>query len=370
MKIGVLTSSRADYGIYLPLLEGLKADSFFDLEIIAFGTHTSTLHGYTLDCIVKDGYIKIHTIDTPLSKDNQAAISFSYGSTVIEFSRFWKQNKYDIVFCLGDRFEMSAAVQSGIPFGVVYAHIHGGETTLGAIDNIYRHQITLASQLHFTSSARHAKKVCKIIDSNTAVYNVGALSLEEVEHFIPKSREEFYSKFNIDPKSFALVTFHPETILPERNMFLAEQMKAALKLLLNSINLVITMPNADTFGSVYRSAIIAVKQKNPKKVFLIENFGKEYYFSAMHYASVLVGNTSSGIIEAASFQKYVINVGDRQKGREASDNVVNVGFDAKKINSMTLKTLASGKYNGENIYAQKGAVRKIIKILKGINGTL
>ena len=144
MRIGVLTSSRADFGIYLPLLNLIKLDTFFKLEIIAFGTHLSQLHGYTVHEIEENGFDHIQKIPSLISNDSESSISSSYGLTVLKFADFWHNNKYDLVFCLGDRFEMSAAVQAGIPFGINYAHIHGGETTLGAIDNVYRHQISIA----------------------------------------------------------------------------------------------------------------------------------------------------------------------------------------------------------------------------------
>ena len=176
MKIGVLTSSRADYGIYLPLLNELKKDIFFDLEIIAFGTHLSERHGLTLSDIIKDGYDTIHEITSLVEDDSEKGIVISYGNTVLEFSNFWSTQKFDLVFCLGDRFEMSAAVQASIPFGVKLAHIHGGETTLGAIDNIYRHQISLASKYHFVSTNDNMQKVEQLIGSSNLIYDVGSLS--------------------------------------------------------------------------------------------------------------------------------------------------------------------------------------------------
>ena len=152
MKIAVLTSSRADYGIYLPLLDALKKENDIILEIITFGTHLSRFHGYSIEGVQNDNYATIHQINSLLVTDDEASIATSYGMTVLKFSDFWSKNTYDLVFSLGDRFEMSAAVQAGIPFQVKFAHIHGGETTLGAIDNIYRHQITIASSYHFTAT--------------------------------------------------------------------------------------------------------------------------------------------------------------------------------------------------------------------------
>mgnify|MGYP006204477625 FL=1 len=196
MKIGVLTSSRADYGIYLPLLERIKSDNFFTLEIIAFGAHLSNGHGFTIDDIERDSYDKIYKISSLLSNDDEQSISTSYGLTVLKFSEFWHTNRYDIVFCLGDRFEMSAAVQAGIPYNIKFAHIHGGETTMGAIDNVYRHQISLASKIHFTATKEFSKRVYELTNTNDFVYTVGSLSLNYIEKFRPIEKEKFFEKCN------------------------------------------------------------------------------------------------------------------------------------------------------------------------------
>ncbi len=366
MKIGVLTSSRADYGIYLPLLNKLKKDTSFQLEVIAFGTHLSKGHGYTLNEIVKDDYPVIHKISSLISNDDEESISSSYGLTIIKFSNFWAKNQFDLVFCLGDRFEMSAAVQSGIPFGVKFAHIHGGETTLGAIDNIYRHQITLAAILHFTSTDTFKDKVEQLTGLETDVFSVGALSLDDIYDFKPIEKDTFYKTFNIPTEDFALVTFHPETVSPNDNYKYALEMKKALEKIANKLTIVITMPNADTLGSIYRDELIQLKKNNPNKIILIENFGKKNYFSAMKYSKILIGNTSSGIIEAASFGKYVINVGDRQKGRVQSENVLNCVFDQETIYNLTCKALEKRNFEGLNLYYKDGASNIIINKLKDL----
>ncbi len=366
MKIGVLTSSRADYGIYLPLLNQMKADGFFDLEIIAFGTHLSNTHGYTVNSIKSDGFKKIHEIDSLEHDDSTLGIARSYGKTVINFANFWNENTYDLVFCLGDRFEMSAAVQASIPFGVKLAHLHGGETTLGAIDNIYRHQITLASQLHFVATEAFKAKVENLIDDSKQVYNVGALSLDGIEKFIPRIKNELLEEFQIPNNAFVLVTFHPETIAIESNKRYALEMRKALSTISKNLNVVITMPNADTLGSVYRKEIHNLKSENSDQVFLVENFGKHNYFSAMSYAEFLIGNTSSGIIEAASFKKYVINVGDRQKGRARGTNVYDVPFSYEKIIEASKTVSEQSTYNEGNIYHKPRTAETIIKILKAL----
>ena len=364
MRIGVLTSSRADYGIYLPLLQKLKVDSFFELEIIAFGTHLSNSHGFTLNEIQKEDYTAIHTISSLISNDDEQAISTSYGLTVLKFAGFWENHKYDLVFCLGDRFEMSAAVQAGIPFGVKFAHIHGGETTLGAIDNVYRHQITLASVLHFTATEVFKNKVANLIGTTSGVFTVGSLSLDNVRSFIPIDKKIFYETFNIPEVDYALVTFHPETVSPEANYQYAKTMRKALKEITEKLFVILTMPNADTLGSIFREEILQLKKELPERILLIENFGKVNYFSAMHYSKILIGNTSSGILEAASFGKYVVNVGNRQKGRVQSENILNCEFEESAIISAYDKVISLEKYIGDNVYFKQGASDSIIKILK------
>lgn len=364
MKIGVLTSSRADYGIYLPLLNKLLEDPYFNVEIVAFGTHLSNSHGFTVEEIEKTKFSRIHKISTLLSNDDESSIATSYGLTVIKFADFWSKNKFDLVFCLGDRFEMSAAVQAGIPFGIKYAHIHGGETTLGAIDNIFRHQITLASLLHFTASNFFTKKVIKILGTSKNVYTVGSLSLSEIHNFFPSDRVGFLEKYKIPNEDFILVTFHPETNAFALNTLFAIEMRKALAQIAKKCVIVITMPNADTLGSIYRNEISKLKADYPNRVICVENFGKENYFNAMYYSRLMVGNTSSGIIEAASFKKFVVNVGDRQKGRITSDNIIHASFTEKSIIHSIDIALKMGIFTSENVYTKANTVNLILSTLR------
>lgn len=364
MKIGVLTSSRADYGIYYPLLKKLKNDSFFSLEIIAFGNHFSYLHGHTIDEIESDNYQIIHKINILLCNDNEHSIASFYGHTVLKFADFWQSNQYDLVLCLGDRYEMSASVQAGILFGVRFAHIHGGETTEGAIDEVYRHQISLASELHFTAADGYKEKVIKVLGKSKNVFSVGSLSLDSLNLFVPTEKQIFLNTFKITSEPFALVTFHPETRAFEENVILSKEMKNALSIISKKLFLVISLPNSDSANSIYREAIISLKNNYPNRFLLIENFGKHNYFSAMFHCKVVIGNSSSGIIEAASFGKYVVNVGNRQKGRLQSQNVINCKFNQKAIISASNKAIKLDNFRGLNIYHGKNVADTIIKIIK------
>ena len=364
MKVGVLTSSRADFGIYLPLLKKLKDEEFFELRVIAFGTHGSPYHGNTVSEIQEAGFENIDLIQSLLLNDNPNGISTSYGLTVSKFADYWSENTFDLVFCLGDRFEMSAAVQAGIPFGVKFAHIHGGETTLGAIDNIYRHQISLASAIHFPSTEVYKDRIEAIIGNDKHIYNVGSLSLDGIEDFNFLGESVFRNKFGIPDKQYVLVTFHPETVNPEANKEYAVEMKSAMSEISTDYYLVITMPNADTNGKIFRDSIVELKKEIPEQILSIENFGKTNYFNAMKYSSFLLGNTSSGIIEAASFGKYVVNVGNRQKGRAKGTNVVDCEFETGDILQAVSKVKGLGPFKGSNIYRKSNTARSIIDTLK------
>ncbi len=326
--IAVLTSARADYGIYLPLLKSLKKDPFFEVTIIAFGTHLSPFYGFTLTQILNDGFEVPYQIESILAGDSANAISTSMALTAIKFADFWKQHQhdFDLVFCLGDRYEMFAAVVAGIPFGMQYAHLHGGEKTLGAIDQIFRHSISLASKYHFVTCEAHAGRVAELIESEENIFNVGALSLDNLSSLPVLSKEEFLTRFGVDlNKPTILVTVHPETASPGENANYAEEVAKAL-LGLKKYQVLISLPNADNDGFAIRQRFLQLMTESDNRITCRENLGSQDYFTAMKYCAFLLGNTSSGIIEAASFHKWVINLGNRQMGRAQSKNTKNVPF--------------------------------------------
>ncbi len=363
-KIGVLTSSRADYGIYKPLLNLLKNDDQVEVHMIVFGMHLMGKYGSTVNHIERDSFGFVHKVYGMPEKDDKLSVCSGYGELIKQFSSFWASNSFDYVLCLGDRFEMSAAVQSSIPFEVNLAHLHGGETTLGATDNIYRHQITLAAKLHFVATPLFKERVTQIIGSEENVFSVGALSLSELEDINLPSWEEVSKEFSIPNEPFVLITFHPETVGVEKNTQFAKEVSVALKALSKKWALVVTMPNADVQGSVYREVLIELQKSTPDKIHLVENFGREKYFSAMKACEFLLGNTSSGILEAASFGKYVVNVGDRQKGRLQSQNVLNTIFNSVEIIRSGINVSELGEYTGSNVYFQQNTAKSILNILK------
>ena len=364
ISICLLTSSRADYGIYKPLLESLSKDKDLDITIVAFGMHLQKKFGNTINKIKEDNFGKIDTIEGMSDKDTPFDIATSYSHLIGKFAQYWSKNSFDYVIALGDRFEMSAAVQSGIPFEIQFIHIHGGEETLGSLDNIYRHQITLASKIHFVASEEYLKRVSKITRSKKSIYNYGALSLDGIDKIKLPKWSTVCKQFDIKNEDYILVTFHPETVGLEKNKSYADIVFESLAKISKKTNILITLPNADASGDLYRSTMKKLAISFPKKVFLVENFGRENYFAAMKNSSMMIGNTSSGILESASFKKYVINVGDRQKGRLKNKNVFDVPFSKDKIFQKynSIKKLA--EYSGKNIFFKKNTAEKIIDTIK------
>ncbi len=364
MHIAVLTSSRADFGIYLPLLNKLKEDDFFILDIIAFGTHLEEKFGYTIDEILYNGFDVKHRIRTAPLGDSPANIAYSISETTKKFSEFWASNKFDLVFALGDRYEMFAAVTAASPFNVRFAHIHAGETTLGAIDNAYRHCISLLSEYFFVTTESYMQRAIEITHKKKNVFNVGALSIDNLVNLKYLSKQEFKNKFSIDlDKASILSTFHPETINFEKNRDYIHELIEAFKILHKSYQIIITMPNADTMGLMIRDELIEFA-KEKENVFLVESLGMQGYLSCMRYCSFLLGNSSSGFVEASYFPKFVLNLGDRQKGRILTANIKSLRIDRNEILAMVKETEESDLDNEGCIYGDGHTAEAIVNIIK------
>ncbi|HRI26952.1 MAG TPA: UDP-N-acetylglucosamine 2-epimerase [Chitinophagales bacterium] len=367
MNIVLLTSSRADYGIYLPLLRRLEGDDFFNLSIVAFGTHLSEKHGYTLNQILADGFKVVHTVETLPSGDLPADIASAIGLTTLKFAELWAalHRHTHLIICLGDRYEMFAAVCASVPFNLPVAHFYGGETTEGAIDNKFRHAITQMAAYHFTATETYAQKVAAMTGSTQHVYSVGSLSLDNLLSLPLLDANAFFARYGINlHKSTILVTFHPETVQPEQNIFYTQELIKTLTAASALYQVVITMPNADTMGNIVRTQLLAFAQTQPDRVFAVENFGTQGYFSCMNLVTFLLGNTSSGIIEAASFGKYVINIGNRQQGRACSNNVLHTPINTQSMLAAIDAVEKLPPFTGINIYRQQNVAERVISILK------
>lgn len=363
MKVTVLSSSRADYSILYPLIKKLKSDSFFDLSIIAFGTHTSSFHGNTIDSFYNDGFDVNYSINSIVIGDTPDTINSSISLTIQKFSNIWETQKVDLIIALGDRFEMFAAISAALPYGIKVAHIHGGETTTGAIDNVYRHAISLMSHIHFVSTSEYGQRLEMLLNSNNNIYNVGALSVENILNLKLLTTKEFLEKYGIDLElPTILCTIHPETVSYELNKQHIIEILNAFKEL-EDYQVLITLPNIDTMGIHIREQILFYAKKYHNLI-VTESLGTIGYLTAMKYCAFLIGNTSSGFVEASIFPKKVINLGMRQNGRIITNNITQCHFNKTDILSKInyIKNLPTPK--NSNIYGDGSTSTKIINILK------
>lgn len=369
MKILALTSSRADYGICRPLYRRLADDGAFTFELAAFGTHLSRFHGFTVDEIKQDGFEVAHRIESMVVGDTPASIATAFGLTALKFADFWREqaSRVDAIFCLGDRYEMLAAVQASLPFNLPVIHYSGGETTLGAIDNVFRHCLTHCARVHFVSAEPYAERVRQMTGSRHQVFNVGALGLDNL-HEIPRhTLADFERRFGVNlGKPTILFTFHPETVSYERNAEHIQEIIAALETLRGTHQLLVTMPNADTMSGLIRESLHAFAARHPN-VFPVESLGTAGYFTALESCEFVMGNSSSGIVEAASFRKYVLNLGDRQTGRIHGPNVLDVPIERTAIQVAADSIRTRLPLDGSNPYGDGHASEKIVSHLKSID---
>lgn len=369
-KIALLTSSRADYSIYYPLICKIQNSKEIDLDIITFGNHNSLLHGNSSQNILNDGFKLNYKINSLVIGDSPESISDSMGLTITKFSSLWKDEKYKLILCLGDRYEMFSSVVSSIPFNIPIAHISGGETTLGAIDNVFRNCLTIMSKYHFVSTEQYKKQVIKLVgdENQKNVFNVGALSIDNLTGMSFLTIDEFMQKFNIDlNKRSILITFHPETVSFKKNIEYTNELFSACAEL-KEYQLIFTMPNSDTMGDFIRTKLIDFVNQN-KNAVSVESFGTVGYLSCMKHCEFMLGNTSSGFVEASYFPKHVINIGERQKGRIITSNIVNIPIDKVDILKAVKKIESKPIPSKNNLYGDGNSSEKILEILKKILST-
>ena len=366
--IGAVTVSRSDYGIYLPVLKAIQADPELQLRLYVGGMHLSPEFGLTVREIEADGFEICERVEMLLSSDRPEGIAKSIGLGVIGFSQAYARSRPDLLLLLGDRFEMLAAALAALPFNIPMAHIHGGELTEGAIDDAIRHAITKMSHLHFVATESYAKRVIRMGEEPWRVVVSGAASLDNLGSVQLLTREELEEKYGIETEPpFLLITWHPVTLEYEETKNQIEALLTALGKVEGT--LVFTYPNADTSSRSVIEAIEGFVACTPRAKLFV-NLGTQGYFSLMKHATAMVGNSSSGIIEAASFNLPVVNVGDRQRGRVRAENVIDVGNAHTEILAGIQKALSQdfrvAISEVINPYGDGKAATRILDKLKGV----
>ena len=365
-KIAIVTVARSDYGIYLPILRLIQADPDLQMHLIVSGMHLSPEFGLTVEEIARDGYRIDQRVEMLVSSDTPQAIAKSIGLGVIGFAQAFASDRPDLLVVLGDRFEMYAAALAALPFKIPLAHIHGGELTQGAIDDALRHSMTRLSHLHFVATEPYARRVIQMGEEPWRITISGAPSLDNLHQVNLLTAAELIKEygFELSPAPI-LVTFHPVTLEYEQTAFYTAELLAVLEKVEHP--LIFTLPNADTSGREIIRQINEFLQVHPHAR-LVANLGTQIYFSLMAQAAAMVGNSSSGIIEAASFELPVVNIGTRQAGRVRARNVIDTGYGRSEITNclkLALDPNFKQSLKGmENPYGNGEAAEKIVSVLK------
>lgn len=319
--ICIVTGTRAEYGLLRPVIYQVLATDSFVLKIVVTGMHLSKDFGYTYKEIEADGLSIDAKIDVLQNDDSTKAMSKAIGIGVIGFGKYFEKNRPDLVVVLGDRFESFAAATAAAVACIPIAHLHGGETTEGAIDEFFRHSISKMSYLHFTSTEQYRQRVINMGEAPSRVFNVGATGVENILTMSLMTKDDLARSIDYDLNSpYALVTFHPVTLEKDTATKQIEVLLSALDET-NELNYIFTKANADTNGRAINKKIDAYCEKKGNGI-AFTSMGVLRYLSAMKYCEMVIGNSSSGIIETPSFKKPTINIGDRQKGRICAKSVI------------------------------------------------
>jgi len=368
--ITIVTGTRAEYGLLKPLIRKINESENFNLTLVVTGMHLSPEFGLTYKEIEDDGVPIAYKIDTLLSSDSSEAITKSIGLGLISFADLFQKLKTDLLIVLGDRTELLSVCIAAMIKGVPIAHISGGETTEGAYDEAIRHSITKMSYIHFTATLDYTKRVIQLGESPDRVFNVGAIGIDSIKHLKLLSKSEFENSigFKLNKKNL-LVTFHPVTL--EKNSA-RSQFRALLNALgeLVDTTIIFTKPNSDKGGRIIIKMIDEFVRENPRTSISFDSLGQLRYLSSLQFVDAVVGNSSSGIVEVPYFKIPTVNIGDRQKGRNMPESVINCPPSQSEI-SKAIRLALSEDFNMkiENVrspYGDGTATEKIFKVLRDL----
>lgn len=330
-KVCVVTGSRAEYGLLKPLITKINNDEDIKLQLVVTGMHVSPEFGLTYREIEQDGFQITEKNEMLLSSDTPNGITKSIGLGIIGFADIFTRIMPDIVIVLGDRYEIFAAATAAMIHRIPIAHIHGGELTEGAIDDAIRHSLTKMSTLHFTSTEAYRKRVIQLGEQPEYVFNVGALGVENIKTQKLLEKQELSKSigFSLD-SPYVLVTFHPVTL---ENNTAESQFQNLLEAIdiFKKYHIIFTKANADTDGRIINKKIDEYVGKNKDRAIAVTSLGMVRYLSALKYCEIVIGNSSSGIIEAPSFKVPTVNIGDRQTGRIKAVSVIDCGNEVSDI---------------------------------------
>jgi len=367
-KIAVVTGTRADYGLLYWVLQKIHGDPELVLQLVVTGMHLSPEFGLTVKEIEADGFPISERVEMLLSSDTEVGVSTSIGLGVMGFARAFSRLKPDILVLLGDRFEILAAATAAVVARIPIAHIHGGESSEGVIDESFRHAISKMSHIHFPAVDLYARRIRQMGEDPEKIFTCGAPGLDYIFLTHLPEREDLQSELGIDlRKRVAVITYHPVTLEFATARQHMGNLLAAVRG--RDLTLVFTYANADTGGRVINQMIEDFIKKEPD-AHAFPSLGQRRYLGLLQIAEVMMGNSSSGIIEAPSFKLPVVNIGDRQRGRVRATNVIDCGVERQEI-SMALDQALSREFRESlkdlvNPYGRGGTSSQIVSVLKEI----
>ena len=371
-KICVVTATRAEYGLLKCLLDDIKADNDLDLQIIATGTHLSPEFGLTSKQIEGDGFTVNKKIEVLLSSDTHVGVSKSMGLAQISFAEAFDELKPDIVVVLGDRYELIPIVSAANIARIPVAHLSGGEMTEGAMDEMFRHAITKLSQLHLTAMDEYTHRVIQMGEQPSSVYTVGEIGLDNLMRMKLMSRSDFENSIGCGlKKRNILFTYHPETT---QDITKTETDFSKILLSLDRLEdtlLIFTKANADVGGRLINKMIDEYIAQNKDRAICFASLGQLRYLSALKYVDAVVGNSSSGIVEAPSFKIATINIGNRQRGRIRASSILDVDVNEDKIFN-AIQRIYTSEFreilkDTTNPYGQGNSSHKVVHVLKQVD---
>lgn len=368
-KVCVITGTRAEYGIMSRLMSMIKKDSELTLQIIATNMHLSPEFGLTYKEIEADGFYIDKKVEMLLSSDTPNGTVKSMGLALIGFADALEDLKPDMAVILGDRYEMLAAAEACLIYKIPVAHLYGGEITEGAYDDAMRHCITKLSHLHFTSTEEYRKRVIQLGESPERVKYVGSLGVDNIrnERIMALKELEDSLSFKLGD-NFLLVTFHPVTIESGTAAEQCDSLLEALGEINANYQLLFTLPNSDTNGRIIIKKINDYVSTHSDKAYAITSLGKRRYYSALKYATAVVGNSSSGLVEAPSFHIPTLNIGNRQHGRTRGESVIDVDATCEGIRDGLHKALSQEFINrakeAKNPYEKDNTLQEIFETIK------
>lgn len=365
-KIAVLTATRAEYGLLRPLIERIYADADLELSLLVTGAHLSAEFGNTCQEIVDDDFPIAARIPILEKGDTAAAVSKTMANALDGFGKYFEEHRAQMLIVLGDRYETIAVCLAAMNARIPIAHIHGGEITEGAVDDAIRHAITKLSYLHFPSTQDYAKRIIQLGESPDRVFPVGALGVENIRKvpLMPKEELEAFIGFSLED-AYAVVTFHPVTLEESGAEVQFQELLDALDAF--DMKYIITKANADADGRIINQMIDQYASVH-ENVYAIASLGMRRYLSAVRYCTMVIGNSSSGIIEAPSFQVPTVDIGDRQRGRTAAESVIHCRPDKTEIRKAMERAVQMKRVLVEkpvhNPYEAEGTSERIAVVCK------